>query len=97
MRCFIRWAVTTTVCVALFGCLVGCAGFRLHIKTNQTTLESIPGGKNKIVIDHPEGSAVLVEVDLIGSFADTAGALLAVFGNPLEWFLGNSNTADGTP
>ncbi len=97
MRRFTRLVSILTVSVLMCGCLVGCAGFRLDIRPNKSTLESIPGGKNKIVVDHPDGSGILVEVDLIGSVADTGRALLAMFGNPFDWFTGTPKPTSSTP
>lgn len=88
MRRFTKMVSVQMVCVMLCFGLVGCAGFKLHITPTKTELESIPGGKNKLVVEHPDGSSILVEVNLIGSIADTVGALVTVVENPVLWIVG---------
>ena len=81
--------VTMAVALILFsGCFGGCAGFHLQITPNKTTLKSIPGGKNRIEVDHPQGSKILVEVDLIGSIADTITELYEAFEKPITSIIG---------
>lgn len=88
---------TLLILMAVFGmpfggCLFGCAGVKIDITPSKTSIESVPEGGGSLVINHPEGSGLHIEVDLISGVANTAGALLTAFGNPLEWFIGSTST-----
>lgn len=76
------------------GCLSGCAGVKIDITPTQTKIESVPEGGGSFVIDHPAGSGLHLEIDLIDGVANTAGALVTAFGNPLDWILGGTSSTD---